>query len=149
MVISYFKILGGTMEIFKNLNEEHLDDFLKNFDFETLDLGDEDGNTYLHKLTQMKNIYGVEIFTDLGANINLRNKKGETPAHIAVEMDDSKIFEILLENGADLEIRNNSQRTPKQIASIKNRREIMQIINNSNGDYGRLEKFRAHRRLED
>jgi len=137
------------MKIFKNLNEEHLDDFLKNFDFETLDLGDEDGNTYLHKFIQMKNIYGVEIFADLGANVNVKNKKGETPAHIAVELDDSQILEILIGYGADLEIRNNSQKTPKQIASIKNRREILEIITNSNGDYGYVEKFKPHRRLED
>lgn len=135
------------MEILKYLKEENLDDFLTNFDFETLDLGDEDGNTYLHKFVQMKNLYGVEIFASLGANINIKNKKGDTPAHIAV--DDSQIFEILMNYGADLEIRNNSQRTPKQIAGMNNRREILQIISNSNGDYGYTEKIRSHKKLED
>ena len=137
------------MEIFKCLNEENLDDFLKDFNFETLDLGDEEGNTYLHKLVQIKNIYGIEVFADLGANVNAKNKKGNTPAHIAVEIDDSKIFEILMDYGADLEIRNNSQRTPKQIAGINNRREILQIISNCDGDYGYTEKIKSHRKLED
>lgn len=137
------------MEFFKYLNEENLDDFLKNFDFETLDLGDEEGNTYLHKLVQMKNLYGVEIFADLGANINAKNKNGETPAHIAVENDDSEVFQILMDYGADLDIRNNFQRTSKQIAGMNNRVNILQIISNYNGDYGYTEKIKCQRKLED
>ena len=137
------------MENLKYLNEETFEDFLKSFDFETLDLGDENGNTYLHKLVQIKNIYGVEVFADLGANVNAKNKKGDTPAHIAVEIDDSEIFEILINYGADLEIRNNSQRTPEQIAGMNNRREILQIISNCSGDYGYTEKIKSHRKLED
>lgn len=137
------------MENLKYLNEETFEDFLKSFDFETLDLGDENGNTYLHKLVQMKNIYGVEVFADLGANVNAKNKKGDTPAHIAVEIDHSEIFEILINYGADLDIRNNSQRTPEQIAGMNNRREILQIIANCSGDYGYTEKIKSHRKLED
>jgi len=137
------------MKIFKDLNEGNLNDFLKNFNFETLDLEDEDGNTPLHKLVKIQNIYGVETFADLGANINAKNKKGDTPAHIAVEINDNEIFEILMNYGADLNIRNNSQRTPEQIAGMNNRRKILQIISNYNSDYGYTEKMKSHRKLED
>ncbi|MCS5420959.1 MULTISPECIES: ankyrin repeat domain-containing protein [Psychrilyobacter] len=137
------------MDILKYLNEEKLDYFLKIFDFETLDIGDEEGNTLLHKLVKIGNIYGVEVLADLGANVNARNKKGETPAHIAVEIDDSEIFQILMDYGADLSIRNNSQRTLEQLAKMKNMMGILKIIQDYSEDYGYVEKMKCHKKLED
>ncbi|MCS5420627.1 MULTISPECIES: ankyrin repeat domain-containing protein [Psychrilyobacter] len=137
------------MEILKYLNEENLDDFLKNFDFETLDAGDEEGNTFLHKLVKMGNVYGVDVLADIGADINARNKKGETPAHIAAEIDNIEIFQILSDYGADFNIRNNSQRTPERIARMNNGVEILKIISNYSEDYGSIEKMKCHRELED
>lgn len=135
------------MDTLKHLNEENLDDFLKNFDFETLDIGDEEGNTLLHRFVKIGNTYGVDTLADLGANINAKNKKGETPAHIAVEIDDSEIYQILIDYGADLNIRNNYQRTPQQLAKINN--NILQITDYYKEDYGYIEKMKCHRKLED
>ena len=74
-------------------------------DFYNLKL--EDGNSFLHIVTNGGFPEMVRYFLEKGANVNIVNSKGDTPLHIAVRNKHEDIIKLLIDFNAKIGICNN------------------------------------------
>ena len=94
--------LDNKKEIYNYNNNQEI---TNEVDFYNLKL--EDGNSFLHIVTNEGFPEMVRYFLEKGANVNIANSKGDTPLHIAVRNKNEDIIKLLIDFNAKIGICNN------------------------------------------
>jgi ankyrin repeat protein len=77
-----------------------------------------DGETPLHKATQIWHEEIVRILLEKGADTNAKNNEDETSLHHAARYGQKAIVQLLLEKDADTTVRNKHGDTPLYLAHL-------------------------------
>lgn len=84
-----------------------------------------DGDTVIH-LSVHNNGHStksnIELFLELGVDVNAQNNSGDTALHIVVKKSNEKIIRLLLKKGADVSLRNNDGNSPLELSYNTNLR---------------------------
>jgi len=75
---------------------------------------------YVHLMVKRKNIKGIQMLIDNGADINHLTTDHETPLHYAARNDFVEAISLLIANGADINSNNTEGFTPLHIAAMEN-----------------------------
>ncbi len=85
--------------------------------------------TPLHMFVTQKDVEGVKLLIEAGANINARTDIGSTPLLRAVIEGNLEIIRMLLDAGADPELASNFGGTAASLAEHKpNRDEVLVLL---------------------
>ncbi len=115
-------------------------------DIGNVDVRDERGQTFLHKMINSCNEYGpaieeleesIESLNSLGADLNAKDNEGNTVMHLLARNKDigydnpnrvKEIFSLLISKGADLTIKNKDDHTVLETALLLRNYNSMPIL---------------------
>ncbi|XP_065336569.1 uncharacterized protein LOC135937349 [Cloeon dipterum] len=78
-----------------------------------------EGRSHLHLAAEWNDNEALQIWKNLGGDLNIRDKTGSTPMQVAAEKGNFKFVEKLVELGADVNATNDKGETALHIASAK------------------------------
>jgi ankyrin repeat protein len=87
-----------------------------------------DGESILHKAVMMKDVLGVKILLENGADPNQVGNMGDTPLHQAAFHNNLAIVEILVRNGANVRAKNELGETPAELAKMHNSQTLLNYL---------------------
>ena len=96
--------------------------------------------TPLKCVVEGRNIEGVQILLDAGANPNVKDRDGMTPLMIACNAGQKEIAEALLAKGAEVNAKDNYDRTPLHSAINAARHEMVVLLVNAGADVNATDK---------
>ena len=91
-----------------------------------------DQMTPIHYACKNRNVKLMNLFIDLGANINSQDIKGNTPLHYAVINNDERMVKHLLIRGADKFIKNENNLIPYNLAFLLGDKNLVKILYHKN-----------------
>ncbi|XP_065336571.1 uncharacterized protein LOC135937350 [Cloeon dipterum] len=88
---------------------------------EVIDLGFKNlkGRSHLHLAAEWNDNEALQIWKNLGGDLNIRDQTGSTPMQVAAEKGNFKFVEKIVELGADVNATNDKGETALHIASAK------------------------------
>ena len=86
----------------------------------------------IHIAAKKGNKKVLELFLDLGGDINSKDNKGYTPLHYAVDSGNEKIAKKLILRGANKLIKNWNNQTPYDLSMLKNNKNLVNLLYRKN-----------------